>query len=78
MQNVSNDMEMDFMILHKWFQENQMVLNCGKCHCIVIGDDYSSLTFNLNEITNSSEEKLFGIVLDSKLNFLVLASFRKK
>ena len=37
MQKIKNDLEMDFMILHKWFQENHMVLDPGKCHCIVIG-----------------------------------------
>ena len=30
-----NDLEMDFMILRKWFHENHMVLNPGKCHYIV-------------------------------------------
>ena len=39
MQKIKNDLKMDFMILHKWFHENYMVLNPGKCHYIVIGDD---------------------------------------
>ena len=40
MQKIKNDLEMDFLILHKWFHENHMVLNLGKCHYIVIsGDD---------------------------------------
>ena len=39
MQKIKNDLEMDFMILHKWFHENHMVLNPGKCHYIVIGND---------------------------------------
>ena len=40
MQKIKNGLDMDFMILHKWFHENYMVLNPGKCHYIVIGDDY--------------------------------------
>ena len=62
---------MDFMILQKWFNENHMVLNLGKCHYIVIGDDDSShkIISNNNEIASSNEEKLLGILLDSKLNF---------
>ena len=42
----------------------------GKCHYIVIGDDDlpHKIIFNNNEIASSSEEKLLGILLDSKLN----------
>ena len=62
---------MDFMILHKWFHGNHMVLNPGKCHYIVIGDDdpTQKIILNNNEIASSNEEKLLGILLDSKLNF---------
>ena len=31
MQKIKNHLEMDFMILHKWFHENDMVQNPGKC-----------------------------------------------
>ena len=34
MRKIKNDLKMDFMILHKWFHENHMVLNPGKCHYI--------------------------------------------
>ena len=40
MQKIKNDLDMDFMILHKRFHENYMVLNPGKCHNVVFGDDY--------------------------------------
>ena len=71
MQKIKNDLEMDFMILHKWFHENHMVLNPDKCHFIVIGDDdpNQKMILNNNEIVSSNEEKLLGILLDSKLNF---------
>ena len=71
MRKIKNDLEMDFMILHKWFHVNHMVLNPGKCHYIVIGDDDPShkIILNNNEIASSNEEKHLGILLDSKLNF---------
>ena len=58
MGRIKNDLEMDFMILHKWFHENHMVLNPGKCHCIVIGDDDPShkIILNNKEIASSNEE----------------------
>ena len=48
-----------------------MVLNPGKCHYIEIGEDNPSHKIILNNIgiTSSNEEKLLGILLDSKLNF---------
>ena len=66
MQKVKSNLEMDFMILHKWFHENQMVLNPSKCHYIVIDDDDPShkIILNNNKISNSNEEKLLGILLD--------------
>ena len=71
MQKIKNDLEMDFMILHKWFHENHVVLNPGKRHYIVICDDDPShkIILNNNEIASSNEKKLLGILLDSKLNF---------
>ena len=71
MRKIKNSLEMDFMILHKWFHENHMVLNPDKCHFIVIGDDdpNQKIILNNNEIASSNEEKLLGILLDSKLNF---------
>ena len=59
------------MILHKWSHENHMVLNLGKCHYIVIRDDDPThkIILNNDRIASSNEEKLLGILLDSKLNF---------
>ena len=59
MKNIINGLEMDFMILHKWFHENHILLNPSKCHCIVIGDNDPShkIILNDNEIASSSEEK---------------------
>ena len=65
-------LELEFMILHKWFHENHMVLNTGKFHQIVIGVNGLSLKIKLKnkKITSSNEEKLLGILLNSKLIFV--------
>ena len=39
MKKIKNDVKLDFMISHKWFRENYMVLNPGTCHHIAIGDN---------------------------------------
>ena len=80
-QNIKNDPEMDFMILHKRFHKNNMVLNPGTCHYILTSDNDSSLKkiLNNNEIASSNEKNLLGILLDSKLNLiLILHLFVKK
>ena len=68
---IKNDLEMDFLILHKWFHESHMVLNPDKCHYIVIDDDdpFHKMILNNDEIASSNEKILLGILLDSKLNF---------
>ena len=68
---IRRNLEMEFMILHKWFHENPMTLNPGKCHYMVIGsrDLSHEIILNNYKITSSNEEKLLGIFLDSKLNF---------
>ena len=70
MRKIKSDLEMDFMILHKCFHENQMVNPC-KCHYIVNSDDDPSfkIILNNNEIASSNKEKNLGILLDRKLNF---------
>ena len=55
MWKIKNDLQVDFMILHKWFHEN-MVLNRGKCHYTVIDDDDTThkIVLNNNEIASSN------------------------
>ena len=59
MPKITKDLEMDFMILCKWFHENHMDLNPGKCHYLVIGDDGPTrkIILNNNKIASSNEEK---------------------
>ena len=60
MRKIKKDLEIDFMILHKWFHENRMVLNPGKCHCTVIGDNDPSykIILNNNEIATEICKKV--------------------
>ena len=53
------------------FPENCILLNAGKCHYIVIGSDDPThkIILNNNEIGSSNEEKLLGILSDSKFDF---------
>ena len=68
---IRKNLEMDFMILHQWFQENHMTLNLGKCHYIVIVSRNlpHKIMLNNNKIISFNEEKLLSIFLDRKLNF---------
>ena len=53
-------MGMDFTILHKWFHENHLILNSGKCHYIVVIDNDPShkIFLNNNKIASFNKEKL--------------------
>ena len=49
-----------------------MKLNADKCHFLVIGlrcDDLVAVKIGNAEVVNSSEEKLLGVHIDSKLSF---------
>ena len=58
MHETKNDLKIDLMMLHKWFHENGMVLNPGKCHYTVIGDNGPShkIISNNNEIARCNEK----------------------
>ena len=57
--------------MQKWFYENHMVLNPGKCHYLVLGNISNSDTIDLNgtKLASSSYEKLLGILIDRYLSF---------
>ena len=71
LRRIRRELVMEFMILHQRFHKDQMTLNPGKCHYIVISsrDLSHEIMLNNNKITSSNEEKLLGMFLDSKLNF---------
>ena len=68
---VKVNLEVNFIIMQKWFYENHMVLNTGKCHYLVLGNRSNSDTINLNgtKLASSSYEKFLGILIDRDLSF---------
>ena len=45
---VKEILKINFLIMQKWFYQNHMVLNPGKCHYLVLGNRSNSDTINLN------------------------------
>ena len=78
MRKIKTVLEMDFMILHKWFHENHMVLNSGKCHYIVIGDDDPSNKIILNKSLLHSRSEVIAIKLSSKIPVQLLPTDLKE
>ena len=60
LEEVKQTLRGDFQIVTKWFYENYMVLNSGKCHFMCLGKNIENGTyfFNNTEMKNSSEEKI--------------------
>ena len=71
MEEVKQTLSGDFETVTKWFYENYMVLNSGKCHFVCLGKNRENETYfsNNTEMKNSSEEKILGIIIDNKLKF---------
>ena len=70
--SVVTRLELDSARAIKWFSDNYMKLNEDKCHLLTFGnisDDSVSVRIGSSIITNSTEEKLLGVTLDSKLTF---------
>ena len=55
----------------KWFFENYMVLNAGKCHFMCLGKNTENETFIFKDtiMNNSKQEKLLGATIDIRLTF---------
>ena len=68
---VKKNLEINFLIMQKWFYKNHMVLNSGKCHYLVQRNRSNSDTINLigTKLASSSYEKLLGILIDCDLSF---------
>ena len=54
----------------KWFYENYMVLNLGKCHFMCLGQNAVNETFVCYNIDmNIKEEKILRVIIDNKRRF---------
>ena len=56
LEDVKQTLRGDFQIVTKWFYENNVVLNSGKCHFMCLGKNTENETyfFNNAEMKNSS------------------------
>ena len=59
LEDVKKCLNTDFDAVTKWFYENQMALNAGKCHFMCLGKDTGNETFIFKGlvIKNSKEQK---------------------
>ena len=64
--------------LFQWFHEYRMKANADKCYLLVITNNAVSANIGEFVINNSSEEKLLGIKIDTKLSLENHASSRCK
>ena len=65
-------MNKDFLCLQKWFYDNYMVLNPGKCCFMSLGSNIPNNDLILEDSTKipSAEEYIvLGITIDNKLTF---------
>ena len=69
---VTRKLQNDFLILDEWFFNNFLVLNSDKCHFMTLGTPNTLPNFKCKNITikNSSSEKLLGVIIDNKLDFM--------
>ena len=55
--------------IFKWFKNNQMQGNAGKCHVLLSTNEKIVTKVDSAEIENSQSEKLLGVTIDSQLSF---------
>ena len=55
--------------LFKWFSDNQMKGNTGKCHLLLSKDESSEIHIGNSIIESGTCENLLGIKIDSKFRF---------
>ena len=56
-------------VIFKWFSDNQLQANAGKCHVLLSTDEHVQINRGAAQIENSSSEKLLGVTIDAKLSF---------
>ena len=69
---ITKRIENDCSLALEWFTDNFMKLNPEKCHFLVLrqrNDVPVTVWIGDIDVVNSSEEKLLGIQIDSKLSF---------
>ena len=71
-ENVFLRLNSEILTSLKWFKCNFMVANPAKIQVMFLGTNHPNLGLNIDGkiISNSSEVKLLGVILDNKLSFL--------
>jgi hypothetical protein len=64
-------LENDSLIAIRWFENNYMLLNTGKCKLIVAGKKDHLVTVKVGDSTIEEDKivKLLGVYIDKDLNF---------
>ena len=68
-ENVKESLERASVSLFRWFENNLLKGNIGKCHFLSSASQEVSLSLNTFKIKNSDYEKHLGLKFDSKLGF---------
>ena len=68
---VLEQLETDAVVLSKWFSENFLKLNQGKCHLLTFWTIQINIKIKIGEaiVEESSEKRLLGMIVGKKLNF---------
>ena len=56
--------------LFRWYADNQMKTNEDKCHLVVSTNELTEIQIGNFSVKNSGSEKLLGVNIDSKPNFI--------
>ena len=56
-------------VIFQWFRDNQFQGNANKCHVLLSTDKQMQVNIGAARIENTQNEKLLGIIIDSKPNF---------
>ena len=68
---VMQQLEQQSNIALKWFEDNNMKMNSGKCHLFVSGNKHENMWAKIgdDQIWESRTVKLLGITIDNELKF---------
>ena len=71
LKHVKQTLRQNFEMATKLFCKSYMDLNLGKCHSMCLGQNTVIDTFfyDNNEMKNSKEEKILGVISDNELRF---------
>ena len=64
-------LDTDALVLSKWFPENSLKFNEGKCYLLTFGTIQNNTKIKVGKaiIEESSEEKLLAVIIDINFNF---------